>query len=100
MAQLEQVGYFPAGVIPLSNDNLDMNKVSTMSDLARRRKWKESKIAPYEDMVVDEFGSGSSLSQIQKKLSYNGVSATRYTILCYVRSLPLARLNATTKNQP
>ena len=29
--------------------------------------------------------SGSSLSQIQKKLAYSGLSATRYTILCYVK---------------
>ena len=74
MTQLEQVGYFPAGEIPLSNNKMVINEMSTIStDITRRRKWKASKISPFEDMVVDEYLSGSSLSQIRRKLAAFGV---------------------------
>ena len=100
MAQLEQVGYFPAGVIPLSNNNMVINEMSTLSSgIARRKKWRESKISPFEDMVVDEYLNGSSLSQIRQKLASYGVSVARYTILRYINSLPQARIHGTA-NQP
>ena len=97
MAQLEQVGYFPAGVIPLSNNKMVINEMSTTSSgIARRRKWRESKISPFEDMIVDEYLNGSSMSQIRQMLESCGVSVARYTILRYIKSLPRARINGTT----
>ena len=97
MAQLEQVGYFPAGEIPLSNNKMVINEMSTIStDITRRRKWRASKISPFEDMIVDEYLNGSSLSQIRQKLASCGVCTARYTILRYITSLPRARIHGPT----
>ena len=97
MAQLEQVGCFPAGVIPLSNKRMVINEMSSISSgIARRRKWRESKISPFEDMVVDEYLNGGSLSQIRQMLESCGVSVARYSILRYINSLPRARISGST----
>ena len=65
------------------------------SVIAQRRQWRESKISPYEDLVVDEYLNGSSLSRIRRLLAACGVSAERSTILRYINSLPQARINGT-----
>ena len=94
-------GIFLREMIPQSNNKLVMNEVSTISTgIVRRRKWRALKISPFEDMVVDEYLNGSSLSQIRQKLASCGVSAARYTILRYIDSLPQARINGTKRHQP
>ena len=62
--------------------------------LSQRRKWRSSKLYYFEDLIVSEFQTGTSLNGIKKLLYSQGMIVHRATILRYIKSLPEARLRS------